>query len=207
MKTPKISEAVVRRLPVYLRYLNELNRRSVQMVSSQDLGQKLDLNPAQIRKDLAYFGEFGKKGIGYDVAYLIEKIRQILKLDQTIPVALVGAGNLGRALCNYNAYLKDNMKIVAVFDSSPEKVGLRMNNLTVLPMAALGESIQAHKVRIGIITVPAFEAQLVANQFVEAGIEAILNFAPVILKVPNEIRVHHADFTTELMSLAYYLDS
>jgi redox-sensing transcriptional repressor len=206
MKTPKISEAVVRRLPVYLRFLNELSRRSVQMVSSQDLGQKLDLNPAQIRKDLAYFGEFGKKGIGYDVAYLIEKIRQILKLDQTIPVALVGAGNLGRALCNYNAYLKDNMKIVAVFDSSPDKIGIQMNNLTVLPMTALGESIREHQVRIGIITVPAFEAQLVANQFVEAGVEAILNFAPVIIKVPTEIRVHHADFTTELMSLAYYLD-
>jgi redox-sensing transcriptional repressor len=206
MKTPKISEAVVRRLPVYLRYLNELSRRNVLMVSSQDLGQKLDLNPAQIRKDLAYFGEFGKKGIGYDVAYLIEKIRQILKLDQILPVALVGAGNLGRALCNYNAYLKDNMKIVAVFDSSPDKIGLQMNNLTVLPMAALGDSIKEHKVRIGIITVPAFEAQLVANQFVEAGVEAILNFAPVIIKVPNDIRVHHADFTTELMSLAYYLD-
>ncbi|RKN72437.1 redox-sensing transcriptional repressor Rex [Paenibacillus ginsengarvi] len=206
MKTPKISEAVVRRLPVYLRYLNELSRRNVQMVSSQDLGQKLDLNPAQIRKDLAYFGEFGKKGIGYDVAYLIEKIRQILKLDQIIPVALVGAGNLGRALCNYNAYLKDNMKIVAVFDSFPEKIGSQIGNLTVLPMEALSSTIQEHKVRIGIITVPAFEAQIVANQFVEAGVEAILNFAPVIIKVPGEVRVHHADFTTELMSLAYYLD-
>jgi redox-sensing transcriptional repressor len=206
MKTPKISEAVVRRLPIYLRFLNELHRRNVQMVSSQDLGQKLDLNPAQIRKDLAYFGEFGKKGIGYDVAYLIEKIRQILKLDQIIPVALVGAGNLGRALSNYNAYLKDNIKIVAVFDSSPEKIGMRINNLTVLPMTALRETIREHKVRIGIITVPAVEAQLVANQFVEAGVEAILNFAPVIIKVPNEVRVHHADFTTELQSLAYYLD-
>lgn len=206
MKTPKISEAVVRRLPVYLRYLNELSRRNVQMVSSQDLGQKLDLNPAQIRKDLAYFGEFGKKGIGYDVVYLIEKIRQILKLDQLIPVALVGAGNLGRALCNYNAYLKDNMKIVAVFDSSSDKVGEKINNLTVLPMPALPETIKEHKVRIGIITVPAFEAQLVANQFVEAGVEAILNFAPVTIKVPSEIRIHHADFTTELQSLAYYLE-
>ncbi|MFC3769287.1 redox-sensing transcriptional repressor Rex [Paenibacillus sp. GCM10012303] len=206
MKTPKISEAVVRRLPVYLRFLNELSRRNVQMVSSQDLGQKLDLNPAQIRKDLAYFGEFGKKGIGYDVVYLIEKIRQILKLDQIIPVILVGAGNLGRALCNYNAYLKDNMKIVAVFDSSPDKLGEHINNLTVQPMTVLNETVREHKVRIGIITVPAFEAQLVANQFVDAGVEAILNFAPVIIKVPNEIRVHHADFTTELQSLAYYLD-
>ena len=202
----KISDAVVRRLPIYLRYLNELSMKNVRTVSSQDLGNKLDLNPAQIRKDLAYFGEFGKKGIGYDVGYLIEKIRQILKLDKTINVALVGAGNLGRALCNYNAYLKDNMKIVAVFDAAPGKIGDRINNLTVQPVSELKETVRERGIRIGIITVPAGEAQLVANQFVEAGIEAILNFAPAIIKVPPEIRVHHADFTTELQSLAYFLD-
>jgi redox-sensing transcriptional repressor len=206
MKTLKIAEAVVRRLPIYLRYLNELTLKNITTVSSQDLGQKLDLNPAQIRKDLAYFGEFGKKGIGYDVAYLIEKIRQILKLDRQIPVALVGAGNLGRALCNYNAYLKDQMKIVAVFDALPSKVGETINNLTVQPMMELKESIERLDIRIGIITVPALEAQNVANQFIESGIEALLNFAPINIKVPAEIRVHHADFTTELQSLAYYLD-
>ncbi|GIP32430.1 redox-sensing transcriptional repressor Rex [Paenibacillus sp. J2TS4] len=206
MKALKISEAVVRRLPIYLRFLNELSRMHVTTVSSQDLGNKLDLNPAQIRKDLAYFGEFGKKGIGYDVAYLIEKIRQILKLDQRIQVALVGAGNLGRALCNYNTYLHDNMKIVAVFDAIPDKVGQNMNNLTVLAMSELASTIRELQIRIGIITVPASEAQNVANQFVDAGVEAILNFAPVIIKVPPHIRVHHADFTTDLQSLAYYLN-
>ncbi|WP_159883073.1 redox-sensing transcriptional repressor Rex [Paenibacillus puerhi] len=206
MKTIKISEAVVRRLPIYLRFLNELSKKNISTVSSQDLGQKLDLNPAQIRKDLAYFGEFGKKGIGYDVDYLIEKIRHILKLDKVIPVALVGAGNLGRALCNYNAYLKDNMKIVAIFDAQASKIGESINNLKVKPMEDLAAVIRSLHVRIGIITVPAVEAQQVANQFVEAGVEAILNFAPVIIKVPGEVRVHHADFTTELQSLAYYLD-
>jgi redox-sensing transcriptional repressor len=206
LKTPKISEAVVRRLPIYLRHLNELAMKNVLTVSSQDLGQKLDLNPAQIRKDLAYFGEFGKKGIGYDVGYLIEKIRQILKLDRHIPVALVGAGNLGRALCNYNIYLREEMKIVAVFDASQSKQGETINNLTVQPMAELGETIRRLGVRIGIITVPASEAQNVANNFVAAGVEAVLNFAPVVIKVPNEVRVHHADFTAELQSLAYYLD-
>jgi redox-sensing transcriptional repressor len=206
MKTLKISEAVVRRLPIYLRFLNELTLKNISTVSSQDLGQKLDLNPAQIRKDLAYFGEFGKKGIGYDVAYLIEKIRQILKLDKQIPVALVGAGNLGRALCNYNAYLQDQMKIVAVFDASPGKVGETINNLIVQPMEELRETLTKLNVRIGIITVPALEAQNVANQFIESGTEAILNFAPINIKVPGEIRVHYADFTTELQSLAYYLD-
>ncbi|WP_240762237.1 redox-sensing transcriptional repressor Rex [Paenibacillus thalictri] len=206
MKTPKISEAVVRRLPIYLRFLNELNVKNVHTVSSQDLGQKLDLNPAQIRKDLAYFGEFGKKGIGYDVGYLIEKIRQILKLDKLIPVALVGTGNLGRALSNYNAYMHDNMKIVAVFDADERKIGGSLNNLTVQPMRELGEAIRKHQVRIGIITVPAAEAQNVANQFVEAGVEGILNFAPIIIKVPLTVRVHHADLTAELQSLAYYLE-
>ena len=206
MKTPKISEAVVRRLPIYLRYLNMLHLQNVQTVSSSDLGQKLDLNPAQIRKDLAYFGEFGKKGIGYDVNYLIEKIRQILKLDQFIQVVLVGAGNLGRALSNYNAFLKDNMKIVAVFDAMESKVGDKINNLTVQPMHQMKQTIKAMNIRIGIITVPAAEAQYVADEFIQSGIEAILNFAPAIIKVPNEIRIHHADFTTELQSLAFYLD-
>ncbi|MFD2612058.1 redox-sensing transcriptional repressor Rex [Paenibacillus gansuensis] len=206
MKTPKISEAVVRRLPVYLRFLNELKANEVLTVSSQDLGQKLDLNPAQIRKDLAHFGEFGRKGIGYDVSYLIEKIRAILKLDRVMNVALVGAGNLGRALSNYNAYLKDNMKIVAIFDNVPSKVGETVNNLQVQPMSELASTVKNREIRIGIITVPAAEAQNVADSFAAAGIEAILNFAPVILKVPSHIRIHHADFTTDLLSLAYYIE-
>jgi redox-sensing transcriptional repressor len=205
MKHPKISEAVVRRLPMYLRYLNELSKSDVQTVSSQDLGRRLDLNPAQIRKDLAYFGEFGKKGIGYDVNYLVEKIRGILKLDQEIRVALVGAGNLGHALCNYNVYLKDNMRISAVFDANPARIGERINQLNVQPMHELIDTVYEHRVRIGIITVPATEAQRVADQFVKAGVEGILNFAPSIIKVPSHIRVHYADFTIELQSLAYYL--
>lgn len=207
MKSEKISDAVVRRLPLYLRFLNELNRRDVPTVSSQELGQKLDLNPAQIRKDLAYFGDFGRKGIGYDVTYLIEKIRQILNLDQQISVALIGAGNLGQALSNYNAYLKDNMKIVAVFDASEEKIGTKINNITIQPIEELEDTVKKNHIRIGIITVPDFEAQRVADQLVVSGIEAILNFAPTILKVPAGVRVHAADFTTDLMSLAYYLDS
>ncbi|NGM81446.1 redox-sensing transcriptional repressor Rex [Paenibacillus sp. 7124] len=205
MKSDKISEAVVRRLPVYLRFLNELHRREIATVSSQELGQRLDLNPAQIRKDLAYFGDFGRKGIGYDVPYLIEKIRHILKLDQPINVALVGAGNLGQALSNYNIYLKDTMKITAVFDSYPPKVGTKINTLTVQPMEELAQTVRDQGIRIGIITVPDQEAQIVADILIESGIEAILNFAPVILKTPSEVRVHAADFTTDLQSLAYYL--
>ncbi|MEK5061249.1 redox-sensing transcriptional repressor Rex [Paenibacillus sp. FSL H7-0326] len=207
MKSDKISEAVVRRLPVYLRYLQELYKREVTTVSSQELGLRLDLNPAQIRKDLAYFGDFGRKGIGYDVAYLIDKIRQILKLDQQINVALVGAGNLGHALSNYNRYVKDNMKIVAVFDSQPSKIGSNINTLTVQPMEELVKTVKDLNIRIGIITVPDSEAQRVADYLVEAGVEAILNFAPIIIKAPAHIRIHTADFTTDLLSLAYYLEN
>lgn len=206
MKQAKISEAVVRRLPIYLQVLNELHSREIQTVSSQELGIKLDLNPAQIRKDLAYFGEFGRKGIGYDVLYLIEKIRQILKVNQTINVALVGAGNLGHALCNYNKYSKDNMQITAVFDDHPDKIGKSINNLVVQPMSELERVVKEQNIRIGIITVPAYEAQNVANQFVAVGVEGILNFAPAILRVPEEVRIHNADFTRELLSLAYYLN-
>lgn len=206
MKSYKISEAVVKRLPIYLRYLNELALSEIQTVSSKELGDKLDLNPAQIRKDLAYFGDFGKKGIGYDVGYLIEQIRHILKLNTPINVALIGAGNLGHALSNYNIYHNDSMRIVAVFDQMSDKVGRMINNLEILSTADLVSKVRELKVRIGIITVPATEAQNVANQLVEAGIEAILNFAPINIKVPVKVRVHHADFTTELHSLAYYLD-
>lgn len=206
MKMANISQAVIRRMPIYLRYLNELQMMDIQTVSSRDLGERLDLNPAQIRKDLAYFGDFGKKGIGYDVNYLIEKIKQILKLDQVIHVGLIGAGNLGRALCNYNAFQKDNMKIIAVFDSFPDKVGEQINHMTVQSMDKLKDAVREHNIKVGIMTVPAEGAQKVADQLVEAGVAGILNFAPVVLRVPEEVRVHYADFTTELQSLAYYLD-
>lgn len=206
MKQTKISDAVVKRLPLYLQVLNELKAREVKTVSSQELGHLLDFNPAQIRKDLAYFGDFGRKGIGYEVDYLIEKIRHILKINQTISVALIGAGNLGHALCNYNKYSKDNMQIVAVFDAHEAKVGTKINNLVVQPMEELAETIKQQKIRIGIITVPAQEAQNVANQLITGGIEGILNFAPTILRAPDEVRVQHADFTKELLSLAYYLN-
>lgn len=202
----KISEAVVRRLPIYLRFLNEMNMQQIQTVSSKDLGNKLGMNPAQIRKDLNYFGEFGKKGIGYDVQLLITSIRHILKLDQKIDVGLVGAGNLGHALCNYNMYQKDNMKISAIFDNAEHKVGEQINHLTVQPLTELARTVKEKNIRMGIITVPSAAAQMVADELVSAGVNAILNFAPVIIKAPDDIRVQHADFTAELHSLSYYLD-
>lgn len=205
MKAPKISDAVIRRLPVYLRYLTYLDSLGVKTVSSQELGEKLGMNPAQIRKDLAYFGEFGRKGVGYEVRYLIEKIRQILKLDRPIPLCLVGAGHLGHALCHYTMYRQDNLRIVAVFDNDPAKIGREIGALRIQPIEELPETVKAKGIRIGIISVPADAAQRVADLLVEAGIVAILNFAPVNLRVKEGVRVHHADVTLELHSLAYYL--
>ncbi len=206
MKSAKISEAVVRRLPIYLRYLTHLHNMNIKTVSSQKLGDILDINPAQIRKDLAYFGEFGRKGIGYEVEYLIEKIKQILKLDQNIHVALIGAGHLGHAILNYNAYLKDNMKIVAAFDVDPDKVNTEIAGVKIYPLNQLVEIIRQKDIRMAIITVPADAAQQVADKLAETGVNAILNFAPVNIRVNQGIRVHHTDVTTELQSLAFYLE-
>lgn len=206
LKTPKISEAVVRRLPVYLRYLEQLKERSIRTVSSLELGNQLDMNPAQIRKDLAYFGEFGRKGIGYEVLYLVDKIKQILKLDHELSVVLVGTGHLGIALSNYNNYKRDKLTIVALFDADPNKVNTEIGTLRIQPLHELKETVSRLQIKMGIITVPAHSAQEVADALVEAGIKAILNFAPIKLRVPPKVIVRTSDLTMELQALAYYMD-
>ncbi|MGO0061050.1 redox-sensing transcriptional repressor Rex [Brevibacillus fluminis] len=206
MKQAKISEAVVKRLPIYLRYLLHMQQMQIHTVSSQHIGKVLDLNPAQIRKDLASFGEFGKKGIGYDVDYLVEKIRHILKLDREIAVVLVGAGHLGHAISNYNAYLKDNMRIAAIFDADPAKLGTQIAGITIQPLEELNETIASRHIRLAIITVPAPAAQKVADQLIAAGIEGILNFAPVSIRTDRDVKIYNADVTSSLQSLAFYLN-
>lgn len=205
MKKDKISDAVIRRLPVYRRLLSHLKRLGFKTVSSQQIGKELDFNPAQIRKDLAYFGEFGRKGIGYDVDYLVKKIDQILNLDRIIPVALVGAGKLGQAISQYNVYQKDNMKIVAIFDTNQYRIGTEIGGVKIRPISELKQVIRDQEIRIGILTVPDYAAQQMADEMIDAGITAILNFAPVVLRVPEHVRVSNADVTAELHSLAYYV--
>lgn len=204
-KHEKISEAVVRRLPIYLRYLSYLQQNEVTTVSSQQMGKNLDVNPAQIRKDLATFGDFGKKGIGYDVNYLVEKIRQILKLTEEVRVALVGAGHLGHAISNYNAYLKDNMRIAAIFDNDPAKLGKEVAGIPIQPMDELAMTIPEKQIKLAIITVPASAAQSVCDLLTQAGIKGILNFAPTTIRANKDVRIHYADVTSNLQSLAYYL--
>lgn len=206
VKTQHVSNTVIRRLPIYLRYLQELNRLGVETVSSQEMGRSLDMNPAQIRKDLAYFGEFGRKGIGYSVPYLVDKIKQILKLDRDIPVALVGAGHLGIALSNYSRFREERLSITAVFDKDPKKFGMRVADLVVEPIDLLPERVRTLNIRIGIVAVPASEAQAVADLMVQSGIGAILNFAPANIRVPSHVHLRYSDVTSELQALAYYVD-
>lgn len=204
-KVQRIPDVVIRRLPVYLRYLQQLQEYDVETVSSQQMGHDLNLNPAQIRKDLSIFGDFGIKGMGYRVAELADKISGILGLDVEIPIVLVGVGNLGAALCRYNRYQRTATKIVGLFDGHPSKIGLVHGSLEVQPMDDLADFIREHDVKLAIVAVPATAAQSVSDILVAAGVKAILNFAPVLLQVPEHVRVQNSDVTAELQALAYYM--
>lgn len=200
-----ISNATINRLPIYLRYLERISVLGAKNASSQDIGEALGFNSSQVRKDLSYFGDFGKKGVGYNVDILIHKIRQILNLDQSIPICLVGMGRLGQALCQYNRYQNDTMKIKAVFDSNKDVIGSEINELAIQPINELQKTIKRKNIRIGIICVPQQFAQEIANIMIHSGIEAILNFAPVFIKGNEHVKIHNVDFTADLHSLAYFL--
>lgn len=204
-KFQKIPDVVIKRLPVYLRYLQQLKDRDIETVSSQQMGDDLNLNPAQIRKDLSIFGDFGVKGMGYRVTDLADKVTSILGLDKEINIALVGVGNLGAALCQYNHYQSTTTKIVALFDSNPSKIGEKHGSLVVHPMEKLKEIIDDKNIKMAIITVPAQAAQRVTDQLINCGIKVILNFAPALVQTPENVKVQNADVTSELQSLAYYL--
>lgn len=204
-KSQKIPDVVIRRLPVYLRYLQQLQLYDIQSISSQQMGHDLYLNPAQIRKDLSVFGEFGIKGKGYPVSDLAETLSAILGLDKEIQIVLVGVGNLGAALCRYNRYQLTATKIVGLFDGHPSKIGQLHGSYKVRPMEELANFIGDNDIKLAIIAVPATAAQSVCNILVAAGIKAILNFAPLLLDVPEGVRVQNSDVTAELQTLAYYL--
>lgn len=211
MRWKKISDAVIRRLPLYLRVLDELAADpNVQLISSQELGVRAGVGPALVRKDLAWFGEFGKQGVGYEVRFLRDELRRILNLDSEINVALVGAGSLGIALSRYNQKRRaeDNsftLNIAALFDSDPKKIGTEIDGVMVYSTEELKEKVTELDIRMAIITVPSESAQKVADALVEAGVKAILNFAPVKIDVPEGVHLASADLSLELQRLAYYL--
>lgn len=203
---PQIPDIVISRLPIYLRTLRLLKDQGVEVTSSQELGELLGLSSAQIRKDLSHFGEFGKQGTGYNVAYLCDQLEKILKVDSVWPVILVGAGYLGHALASYTGFEHRGFRIVAVFDNDPEKIGSTIGAITVQPVEELSATVKQHRCQIAIIAVPASAAQQVANQLIEAGIKSILCYAPITLTVPPHIRVEYIDPVIHFQHMTFYLE-
>ena len=206
MKTEKISELTTNRLSVYLRCLNELATAGVETVSSQSLAEQFNLNSAQIRKDLAYFGEFGVRGVGYYVNDLREHLMKILGLTSDHYIAIIGAGNLGMALANYQGFNINTFHIVALFDSDPEKIGTATRSgLVIQDTQHLAEVITREKIDIAIIAVPAPVAEKALEAVTAAGVKAVLNFAPVRLHPKPGVKVKNVDLAISLESLSYFL--
>jgi len=201
-----VPEVVVQRLPMYVRVLSQFAGRGAEVISSEQLGASLRLTPAQIRKDLSYFGRFGRQGRGYDVGHLASELRTILGLDRVWDAALIGAGRLGRAVAAYPGFAPEGIRIAAAFDSDPDVVDQRFGDLTVQPLTRLRTTIRARGIRIGIVTVPADHAQAVIDTLVNAGIRAILNYAPITALVPAGVRLHPIDPVLALQSMTYHID-
>ena len=204
-KIPKIPEMTIRRLSVYTRCLLQLEEDGVKTISSEELAERFNLNSAQVRKDLAYFGEFGVRGIGYYVSGLKAELQKILGLDREWQVALVGFGNLGSALFNYKGFARQGFRIAVIFDDDPQKAGRATDIVQILPLRELAHEAKGRNLQIGIVAVPAEAAQAVAERLIAAGVKAILNFAPTRLKVPKDVRLQNVDLSIELETLSFYL--
>ncbi len=205
MVSTKVPDIVVGRLPLYLRALAEMAAEGKEITSSQELGDRLGISSAQIRKDLSQFGEFGKQGTGYNVDYLADQLRRILKVDRLWEVVLIGAGDLGHAVANYGGFINRGFRIAAIFDSDPAKTGTSVGDFTVRDMGKLEEEIRRHGYRVAMLAVPAAAAQEVSERLVNAGIEAILCYAPTSLTVPESVRVQYIDPVLHLQRMTYYL--
>jgi len=201
----RIAQTVVPRLSTYNRVLDKLYKEGVEIISSEELGERTGYSAAQIRKDLSFFGEFGQAGKGYYVKELKDAISQILGLDRTWNVALVGAGNLGSALLAYPGFKERGFKIVAVFDNDLRKIGKKWEDVVLHDISEIAEKVKEKEIQIGIIAVPAQAAQRVANMLVSSGIRAILNFAPVRIVVPEDVELRGAELSSELECLSYFL--
>ncbi len=205
MPKPNVPDVVIQRLPVYLQSLVHMADRGQRVVSSADLGEWAGVSSAQIRKDLSYFGEFGKQGLGYEVGYLIEQLKRILHTDRQWRVCIVGAGALGHALINYRAFETWGFRLVAVFDNDPHKARSPIGQLAVQPMEELPDTVVEREIEIGILAIPAPFAQEVAQQLVACGVRSILNYAPITLVLPPEVHVATIDPVASLQSMTYYL--
>ena len=201
-----VPNPAVRRLSLYLRQLESFKRNDRKTISSRQLGESLNLTDAQVRKDLAYFGQFGHPGIGYRVDDLIAQVRHILGTDRTWNVLLVGAGNLGRALMAYRGFDAKGFRLVAVFDNDPTKAGTRQGDYLVQSLVNLPATVQKLKIQLGIMAVPPDTAQEVADLLVKAGVRGLLNFAPVSIQVPPEVALNAVDLAVQLEQLSFQVN-
>lgn len=207
MKTEKIPEATITRLSLYSRYLSKMEALHVQKVSSVEIAQGVQGTPAQVRKDLAYFGDFGMRGVGYNVTSLNNIIKEILGLDHQWKMILIGAGNLGSALTHYAGFEKRGFKISAVFDNDVNKIGMTLNGLPILPITRLVEYIDEHAVEIAVLAVPESSAQDVADLLCETKIKGIMNFSPSSLVTCESIEIRQIDLAVSLEGLSYRIKS
>lgn len=205
MKKNLIPDEAIKRLYFYLRCLLDFYNSGKEKVSSNEIADYFRLNPTQVRKDLSYFGDFGKKGVGYDTAILIQEIKDILKLNKEWKVAIVGIGNIGSALILYQGFKKYGFNIAYAFDNDVKKIGQKAGNLVIKDVKEAEKIVKSNDVRIAIISTPENSAQQVANLLVSSGIKTILNFAPMHLDVPKEIKVSYVDISAKLGGLTYYL--
>lgn len=206
MTSNQIPDIVVGRLPIYLRALTYLAEEGKEIASSQELGERLGISSAQIRKDLSHFGEFGKQGTGYEIVYLRDQLKRILHVERTWPVVLVGYGDLGHALANYGGFAAKGFEIVSLFDSDPKKIGQEVAGKTVKDIRELPELVRENHIKVAIVAVPSSAAQGVIDTLVEAGIKAIVNYAPINVSVPPDVRVQYIDPTAHLQRMTFYLE-
>jgi redox-sensing transcriptional repressor len=205
MTANEVPDIVIGRLPIYLRALTLLGEAGQEFTSSQELGQRLGIGSAQIRKDLSHFGEFGKQGTGYEIKYLHEQISKILHVDRDWDVALVGFGDLGQAIAHYGGFPQEGFHVKAIFDNDPAKIGQRVNDCVVQNVNELPETISRLGIKMAVVATPATVAQAVVDQLIESGVKAILNYAPITLTVPDTVRVQYIDPVVHLQRMTYYL--
>jgi len=201
----QIPEVVISRLPMYLRALALLKFEGVEFISSRGLGARLRMTPAQIRKDLSFFGKFGRQGRGYNVSRLYSELQQILGLDKKWLMALIGVGRLGRAILDYKGFASEGFKIVATFENDPNLIGKKVSGVLIEDIAELETSLKDKKVDIAIVAVPSSDAQMVIDKLVKSGISAILNYAPICIRVPRGVRLQGIDPVLALQSMTFYL--
>lgn len=201
-----IPDIVIGRLPVYLRTLEQLATDGQEVTSSQELGARLGISSAQIRKDLSHFGEFGKQGTGYNIAYLCKQLAKILRVDRIWPIVLVGAGYLGHALASYDGFEHRGFRIVAVLDSDESKIGRKLGELEVEPFDTAADVIKKHSCQIATLAIPAHAAQSVADVLIKAGIKSLLCYAPITLNAPPHVRVEYIDPVIYFQHMTFYLE-